>query len=452
METIEQNTFLHGKIARPLIQFAIPLMFSLILQALYGAVDLMVVGKFGTTASISAVATGGQVMQSATVIITGLTMGVTVLLGQAIGANKPKEAANIVAGQIKLLFLVSLLLTILLICFAEQAAYIMHVPQAALPETIAYIRICASGMIFITAYNAVSGIFRGMGNSHSPFLFVLIACCINILLDLLFVGVFRMATAGAALATIISQASSFLFSILYMKYTKKHKLPFCLSKQNFYEKGTIIRILSIGFPISAQDFQVNVSFLIITSIVNRLGVVASASVGISEKLFIFLALVPMSFMSALSAFVAQNVGANNITRATKAFFIASKISFFCGFLVFLMTFFCGDLLALLFTKDPEVIAATALYLKGCSFEYLMTAFIFCFLGYFNGRGRTKFALIQGIITAFLVRIPLSYIFSILPQTNLLLISIAVPASAFFELLLCVFYFIKLQKETKHIIP
>lgn len=452
MEKIETNTFLYGKIATPLIQFAIPLMLSLILQALYGAVDLMVVGKFGSTASISAVATGGQVMQSATVIITGLTMGVTVLLGQAIGAKKPQEAANIVAGQIKLLFCVALLLTILLICFAKQAAYVMHVPEEALPETITYIRICASGMIFITAYNAVSGIFRGMGNSHSPFLFVLIACCINIILDLLFVGLFHMSTAGAALATIISQASSFLFSILYMKYTKKYKLPFCLSKQNFYQKGTVKRILSIGLPIAAQDFQVNVSFLIITSIVNTLGVIASASVGISEKLFIFLALVPMSFMSALSAFVAQNVGANNLPRATKAFFIASRISFCCGFFVFLMTFFRGDFLASLFTKDPQVISATALYLKGCSFEYLMTAFIFCFLGYFNGRGRTKFALVQGVLTAFCVRIPLSYIFSILPETNLLLISFAVPISAFFELLLCIGYFIKLQKETPHTTP
>lgn len=286
MEKIETNAFLYGKIATPLIQFAIPLMLSLILQALYGAVDLMVVGKFGTTASISAVATGGQVMQSATVIITGLTMGVTVLLGQAIGANKPQEAANIVAGQIKLLFCVALLLTIVLICFAEQAAYVMHVPEEALPETITYIRICASGMIFITAYNAVSGIFRGMGNSHSPFLFVLIACCINIILDLLFVGLFHMSTAGAALATIISQASSFLFSILYMKYTKKYKLPFCLSKQNFYQKGTVKRILSIGLPIAAQDFQVNVSFLIIKAL-SMLWVSLHLQVLVSPKNYLY---------------------------------------------------------------------------------------------------------------------------------------------------------------------
>ena len=432
---MENNTFLEGKIAAPLIRFAIPLMMSLVLQALYGGVDLMVVGKFGTTASISAVATGGQVMQAATVIITGLTMGVTVLLGQAIGAKKPEEAAHIVAGQIKLFTCIALMITVVLVCFAKQASLLMHVPEEALPETITYIRICASGMIFITAYNSVSGIFRGMGNSRSPFLFVLIACTINIILDLVFVGLLHMSTAGAALATVIAQASSFFFSIIYMKYTKKHRLPFRLKLSDFKQKGAVRRIISLGLPIAAQDFQVTVSFLIITSILNSLGVVASASVGIAEKLFVFLALVPMSFMSALSAFVAQNVGANNISRATKAFFVAVRISFCCGF-----------------TNDPEVIASTQLYLKSCSFEYLLTAINFCMLGYFNGRGRTKFVLLQGVLTVFLVRIPLSYFLSRLPGTNLLIIGIAVPMSALFELLLCIGFFIKLQKEKKVVMP
>lgn len=441
---MEKNSFLEGNILPVLIKFAIPLMLSLILQALYGAVDLMVVGKFGTTASISAVSTGGQVMQSATVIVTGLTMGVTVLLGQAIGAGKQKDAAAYVAGQIKLLLVVALILTGLLMLFAEQAARLVHVPQEALPEAVSYIRICASGMIFITAYNAVSGIFRGIGDSRSPFLFVFTACLINIVLDLIFVGLFHLSAAGAALATILAQGCSFLFSLLYMA-KKRERLPFRLTKDSFREKGSVKRILSMGLPIAAQDFQVNVSFLIITAIINSLGLVESASVGIAEKLFIFLALVPMSFMSALSAFVAQNVGAGKPQRAAKAFFSAVRISFSCGFLVFLLTFFQGDFLASIFTSDPQVIASTQLYLKSCSFEYLLTAINFCLLGYFNGHGKTKFVLIQGILTVFLVRIPLSYFLRMLPDTNLLIIGIAVPLSALFELLVCAWYFRRLQK-------
>lgn len=441
---MEKNSFLEGNILPVLIKFAIPLMLSLILQALYGAVDLMVVGKFGTTASISAVSTGGQVMQSATVIVTGLTMGVTVLLGQAIGAGKQKDAAAFVAGQIKLLLVVALILTGLLVLFAEQAARLVHVPQEALPEAVSYIRICASGMIFITAYNAVSGIFRGIGDSRSPFLFVFTACLINIVLDLIFVGLFHLSAAGAALATILAQGCSFLFSLLYMA-KKRERLPFRLTKESFREKGSVKRILSMGMPIAAQDFQVNVSFLIITAIINSLGLVESASVGIAEKLFIFLALVPMSFMSALSAFVAQNVGAGKPQRAAKAFFSAVRISFSCGFLVFLLTFFQGDFLASIFTSDLQVIASTQLYLKSCSFEYLLTAINFCLLGYFNGHGKTKFVLIQGILTVFLVRIPLSYFLRMLPDTNLLIIGIAVPLSALFELLVCAWYFRRLQK-------
>ncbi len=441
---MEKNSFLEGNILPVLIKFAIPLMLSLILQALYGAVDLMVVGKFGTTASISAVSTGGQVMQSATVIVTGLTMGVTVLLGQAIGADKQKDAAAYVAGQIKLLLVVALIQTGLLMLFAEQAARLVHVPQEALPEAVSYIRICASGMIFITAYNAVSGIFRGIGDSRSPFLFVFTACLINIVLDLIFVGLFHLSAAGAALATILAQGCSFLFSLLYMA-KKRERLPFRLTKESFREKGSVKRILSMGLPIAAQDFQVNVSFLIITAIINSLGLVESASVGIAEKLFIFLALVPMSFMSALSAFVAQNVGAGKPQRAAKAFFSAVRISFSCGFLVFLLTFFQGDFLASIFTSDPQVITSTQLYLKSCSFEYLLTAINFCLLGYFNGHGKTKFVLIQGILTVFLVRIPLSYFLRMLPDTNLLIIGIAVPLSALFELLVCAWYFRRLQK-------
>ncbi|MBM6828564.1 MATE family efflux transporter [Anaerotignum lactatifermentans] len=443
---MEENSFLEGKILPSLIKFAIPLMLSLVLQALYSGVDLMVVGKFGSTASISAVSTGGQVMQSATVIITGLTMGVTVLLGQAIGAGKQEETAAIVAGQIRLLIVVSLFLTGLLVYFAEDAARLVHVPEKALPEAVSYIRICASGMIFITAYNAVSGIFRGMGDSRSPFLFVLIACIINIILDLIFVGIFHLSAAGAAMATVSAQGCSFLFALLYMTAIKD-RLPFRMTKDSFRQKGSIRRILAMGVPIAAQDFQVNISFLIITAIINTLGLVESASVGIAEKLFIFLALVPMSFMSALSAFVAQNVGAGKTERATKAFFAAVRISFSCGFLVFLLTFLQGDLLASIFTSDPQVIASTQLYLKSCSFEYLFTAVNFCLLGYFNGRGKTRFVLIQGILTVFAVRIPLSYCLRMMPGTSLMLIGVAVPLSALFELLVCAWYFRRLQKNT-----
>ncbi len=320
-------------------------------------------------------------------------------------------------------------------------------PKKLLTETVRYIRICSAGIFFITAYNGISGIFRGLGNSRSPFLFVLIACFINVALDLLFVGGFHLDAAGAALATVIAQAGSVFFSLWYMK---KNPLPFSVKEQWHAAKGTVRRILKVGSPIALQDFLTNMSFLIITSIVNTLGVIASAGVGISEKLFVFLSIVPMAFMSALSAFVAQNMGAGNKKRADRSLFLAQGISVGFGAVMFLLTFFAGWQVASLFSNDPLVLAAAEEYLRGCSWEYLIIAFTFCFLGYFNGREHTLFVMAQGLFSAFLVRIPLSYFFSIQPNASMYLISLAVPISALVNVTLCTGYFLLLRRKDKRV--
>ena len=444
-ENHTRNNFLSGPILPPLIRFALPLMLSLLLQAFYGGVDLAVVGQFAPTASVSAVATGSQVMQSITVLISGLTMGVTVLLGKAIGAKDSQTAGQVVAGQIKLFSFAAIFLTLSMIVFAPMAARLMNVPEAALPETIRYIRICSAGIIFITAYNGISGIFRGLGNSRSPFLFVLIACLVNVALDLLFVAVFHMAASGAALATIIAQAVSVIFSICYIR---RHPLPFSVLEQWQNSKHSIQRILKVGSPIALQDFLSNLSFLIITSIVNTLGLIASAGVGISENLFVFLSIIPMAFMSALSTFVAQNMGAGNKKRADQSLFMAQSISICFGAVMFALTFFAGGFLSSFFTNDPNVLAASTQYLYGSSLEYLMIPLTFCFLGYFNGREHTNFVMAQGLFSAFLVRIPLSYFLSRLPNTGMFLISLAVPVSAFVNLFLCAGYFLLLRRKDR----
>lgn len=444
METpSSQSSFLSGPILSPLIRFALPLMLSLLLQAFYGGVDLAVVGKFSPTASVSAVATGSQVMQSITSIITGLTMGVTVLVGKAMGSRESQQAGQVVCSQIRLFTLVAAVLTGAMLLLAPQAARLMNVPEAAMSEAVAYIRICSAGIVFITAYNGISGIFRGVGNSRSPFLFVLIACLVNVVLDVLFVGVFRLHAAGAALATIIAQATSVAFSLAYIR---RNPLPFSIPAPWRRGGRAAGEILKVGSPIALQDFLTNLSFLIITSIVNALGVIASAGVGIAEKLFIFLALVPMSFMSALSTFVAQNMGAGNPKRANRALFLAARISLCVGAVMFLLTFFCGRILASAFDNDPAVLDAAAGYLRGSSLEYLMVSVVFCFLGYFNGRERTSFVMAQGLAAAFLVRIPLSYFLSRLPDTSMFLIGLAVPASALVNLTLCLGYFLVLRRR------
>lgn len=437
------NSFLQGPILPPLARFALPLMLSLLLQALYGAVDLAVVGRFAPTASTAAVATGSQMMQAVTGLVTGLTMGVTVLVGKAVGAQDKAEAARVVAGQLRLFTLLALGLTALTMALAPAAADWMNVPEASRAQAVTYLRICGCGMIFVTAYNGISGVFRGLGNSRSPLLFVAIACAINVVLDLVFVAGLGLDAAGAALATVAAQAGSVAFSALYLR---RHPLPFTLSRASFRGWGPAGRIAALGTPIALQDFLVNLSFLMITSIVNQLGVAASAGIGITEKLFVFLSIVPMAFMSALSAFVAQNMGAAQPGRARQALILARRISVGVGAGIFLLTFFGGGLLASIFEDDPAVIAAAASYFRGSAAEYLISPAVFCMLGYFNGREHTTFVMLQGLAAAFLVRVPLSWLFSLLPGASLFTISLAVPIASFFNLAACLWYDRRLEKR------
>ena len=442
---MQENTFLKGRILPPLIKFALPLMLSQLLQALYGAVDLIVVGHYGTTADFSAVATASQLMQGITGIIIGLTTGVTVLIGQAVGSGNGKRAGEISAGMTKLLIVISLVFFAVLTLFAPQALDLLKIPLSAKDAGTVYIRICAAGVIFISAYNAISGLFRGVGNSKMPLIFILIACIVNIIGDIILVGVFKMGAAGAALATVLAQTVSVIFSVIYIL---KGGLPFKITKESFKARGAVGRILKTGVPIALQDFLTRVSFLILTAILNSLGLVASASIGISEKLFLFLSIIPISFMSALSAFVAQNIGAGNRERAYKSLKISVGISFIFGILTFVATFFFPEILASAFEKNPEVIAAAARYQRGCAAEHLFISVFFCMLGYFNGLGKTDFVMFQGIFTAFAVRIPLSYLLSRGASPDLFKIGLAVPASALVSFLLCLIYLIYLNKKEK----
>ncbi len=444
MSKKSKDTILQGRIFPPLIRFAIPLLLAILLQALYGAVDLFVVGKFGDTASVSAVSNGSQIMHTLTGFIAGLTMGVTVLIGQSVGAQDDDRAARILGGMLRLFSIIAVLLTAVMVFFAEDISVIMQVPAKAVEKTSSYIRICSLGTIFIAAFNAISGIFRGLGDSKSPLLFIGIACAINIAADYLLVGVFKMDVDGAAYATVFAQAVSVVFSLIHIR---RKKLPFAVRKEHLLSPGGIERaILAVGGPLALQDCLVSISFLIIMAIINRFGLVASASLGIAEKLFLFLAIVPMSFMSALSAFVAQNVGAQQEKRSLDAMKIAMGISFVFGLCVTALAVFKGKMLAGIFEDDPLVIAAAAEYLRSSGYEYVILSFIFCLLGYFNGIGKTGFVMVEGLISSFVFRIPLSYFLSRLPDTNLYTIGLAVPLSAISSLAMCIVYYIIVRKK------
>lgn len=434
----QNNQFTEGKIFGPLIRFAIPVLFALCLQALYGAVDLLVVGQFveetEVASAVSAVSNGSQVMHMVTMIVTSLAMGTTIMLGQAIGSGKSKEAGDIIGSSITFFFCMAILFTVVLILFADFFSGLLHVPEEAFTKTVDYIKICSAGMIFIVAYNVLGSVFRGLGDSKTPLFTVLCACILNIVGDLFFVIVLDMQAAGAALATVLAQAFSVVLCLLIIR---KRGLPFTFAKENVkFNTKLVSKIFKIGFPIALQESLVSISFLVIAAIVNGLGVVASAGVGVAEKICGFIMLVPSSFSQSLSAFVAQNIGAGKPKRARQAMVCGMAASFVAGLCLGYLAFFHGDMLAAIFSKDTEVILAAADYLKSYAIDTCLVAFLFCFIGYFNGCGRTTIVMVQGIVGAFGVRIPVSYIMSKLPNTSLFKIGLATPSSTVVQIIFC----------------
>lgn len=443
----QTQNFTEGKIFAPLIRFAGPVLLALLLQTMYGAVDLLVVGQFGTSADVSAVSTGSMVMQTVMVVITGLAMGLTVLVGRKIGEGLREDAGNIIGSGIWLFGVLAVVLSVLMVFAAPSMAKLMQAPVEALDKTISYITICSAGAIFIVAYNLVGSIFRGIGDSVMPLVTVAIACVLNIIGDLVFVALFHMGTAGAAIATVFAQAVSVALSLLLIR---RREMPFSLKAGVIRPSGKLIRqILILGIPIALQDLLVSISFLAITAIVNSLGLIASAGVGVAEKLCGFVMLVPSAYMQAMSAFVAQNMGAGKPQRAQKALLCGIASSLVVGAVMGYLSFFRGDLLAGLFAKDAAVISAAAEYLKAYAIDCLLTSFLFCFIGYFNGTGNTIFVMLQGIIGSFGVRLPVSWIVCRQAGANLFHIGLATPASSLVQIILCGVFFIITRRKQKN---
>ena len=440
-----QQKFTQGKILSQLIGFALPVLLALFLQAMYGAIDLLVVGRFGISADVSAVSTGSQIMQTVTFVMVGVSMGITVLAGQKIGEGNTKEAGRVIGSGIALFTVIAVAATVIMLAASKPLAALMRAPEEAFDLTVRYIFICSAGMIFIVAYNVLGSIFRGIGNSKIPLMTVAIACVFNIAGDLLFVAGFKMGVAGAALATVIAQALSVLLSLVIIRHIK---MPFKLTRRDIRLRKRIVkRILFLGVPIALQDLLVSISFLVILAIVNSLGLIASAGVGVAEKLCAFIMLVPSAYMQSMSAFVAQNIGAEEYGRARKALLYGILSSLIVGVVMAYVSFFHGDIMSTIFSNDREVISAAADYLKAYSLDCILTSFLFCFCGYFNGCGKTLFVMVQGIVGAFLVRIPVSYFVSRIAGVSLFYIGLATPASTVVQIILCAGFFIITSRKS-----
>lgn len=421
------NRLTEGSITKTLIRFAAPYLAANFLQALYGAVDLFVVGWFCDSAAVSAVSTGTQITQIVLSLISGLTMGGTILIAQYVGANRVDEATDTISTMLTLFGVVSLGMTVVMLLATYPLLVLMQTPAEAFPYAMDYVLIASAGTVFVVGYNAVSAILRGLGDSRHPLIFIAISCVCNIVLDLVAVGPLGMAAGGAALATIISQGLSLVIAIIYLK---RHDFIFDFKLRSFHlHKEKVKSLFNVGIPVSLQDTTVHISFMFIAAIVNSMGVVASAAVGIAGKFDAFAMLPPMAFSGAISALAAQNIGAGQPERAKKTLYVSMLLSFGCAVVFFAWAQIAPETIMLLFQFDPAVTAAGAEYLRTFSFDFLLVAFAFCFNGFFNGCGCTRYTMINGISTTLGIRVPLAFLFSILLPSSLYGIGLAAPVAS-----------------------
>lgn len=439
----EKRNFTSGPILGPLLLFSLPILLALFLQALYGAVDLLVVGKYAEAADVSAVAVGSQIMMTITSLISSFAMGMTILLGQKIGEGDRKALGGIIGSGTTAFFVVGIVCTGLIPLLSGVLARWMQAPAEAFDETRQYIAICGFGSVMIIAYNVLGSILRGMGDSKTPLMTVAIASVCNIGGDLLLVAVLHRGAAGAALATVVSQTVSVAISLFVLR---RRELPFTLAKRHFRPESKILkRIARFGAPIALQDLLVGFSFLVIMAIVNTLGLIASAGVGVAEKVCAFIMLVPAAFMQAMSAYVAQNYGAGKTDRALRGLRVAVGVSTVLGVVMFVTAFFRGDLLCGIFARDRDVIAAGADYLKAYAIDCLLTCFLFCFIGFYNGLGETRFVMLQGVGAAFLIRIPVAWLMMRL-SGRLFHIGLSIPCSTVAQIALCFWFLARLKRR------
>lgn len=443
---MEGKNLTTGSVLNNIVYFSIPYLFSYFLQILYGLADLFVVGQFCGVSTITAVSIGSQIMHMLTVIIVGLAMGTTVVIAQAIGANDKKRTTQAVGNTITLFLVFSLVMAVVLLLSVGGIVSVMSTPVEAVAETKSYLTICFLGIPFIVAYNIIASIFRGLGDSKSPMYFIMIACAVNIILDYVLIGAYRMGASGAAIATVVSQTVSVIVALIFIK---KHKSGLQVSRAELKPRKAVMgKILNIGVPVALQDGFIQIAFLVITIIANLRGLNDAAAVGIVEKIIGILFLIPSAMLSTVSAVAAQNLGAKKVDRAKKTLWEALAITVGFGMVFSIaIQFMAGDVVSI-FTSESEVIRLGDQYLRGYVWDCVLAGMHFCFSGFFCACGWSILSFIHNVAAIILARIPLAYLASVMFPDTLYPMGMATNTGSLLSLLICVGAYIWLNKQRK----
>lgn len=433
-----------GSVLKNIVFFSLPYLLSYFLQTLYGMADLFIIGQFDGVASITAVSVGSQVMHMLTVMIVGLAMGATVTIGKAVGGKQMDQASLAVGNTVTLFMGVAGTVMIVLLLLVKPIVAVMSTPTAAVSGTITYLTICFIGIPFITAYNIISSIFRGLGDSKSPMYFIIVACGANILLDYLFIGGLHMGAAGAALGTTLSQTISVIVALCVIR---KKQTGIRLQKSDFKLQGTTMgQILQIGIPVALQDGFIQIAFIVITIIANRRGLNEAAAVGIVEKIIGVVFLVPSTMLSTVSALSAQNIGAGKHDRATGTLRYALLITVGYGIVVAIVMQFVSYQVVGLFTDDTVVVRLGDQYLRSYIWDTIFAGIHFSFSGYFCAYGLSAISFIHNVLSILCVRIPGAYLASVYYPDTLYPMGLAAPGGSLLSVLICVIAFVVMKKR------
>ncbi|MBR6411603.1 MAG: MATE family efflux transporter [Alphaproteobacteria bacterium] len=422
-----------GNIFKGLLRFTIPALLGNFLTSLYGAADVFIISYFADSSALSATATGAQAVFTLMAFAIGLAIGGSILIGQYFGAKNNKDVLETMSTFLTLLFGMGITCSILMLCLAGHVTNWLKTPQEAWEGARQYILICGGGIIFTFAYEGISAILRGLGDSKNPLKFVAIACGVNVLLDLLFIGVFEWGARGAATATILSQSLSVLTAIIYLK---RKNFVFDFKPKSFkFHKEKAKMILKLSIPSSIQGIFIIMSFTIMTMAVNKFGVIASAVLGITNRIDGFLIMPAMAFGGAVSVMAAQNMGAKLRERAKQSFYAGFLMSLAFSIPAFCLMYFKPEWLMQMVSSDPKIIESGAEFMLAYSPDCLILGIVFCLNGFFNGCGRTLFTMGNNILTSLGLRIPLIFM-----AGNLFEVGLVMPIATFPQIGISLAYF------------
>ena len=439
---------IHGDLRRSMLRFSVPLVLSNLLQAVYNIVDMIIVGRFAGSAGLSAVSVGGQATMVALCIVMGVANAASVLVSQLVGARREGEIAPMLRTMELVFAAAAVALTVLAWCFTRPLLTALNTPPESYAQAVWYLRICMAGTAFVYLYNLMTGVLRGLGDSRTPLLLVVMSSVLNLLLDLLLVGALRFGAAGAAAATTFSQM---LCGVLVFPLARRRHA--CLAEREGpfrFDREKLGMLLKIGLPQSVQFTLTELSFLLIAGVVNVYGVYASAAAGAVARLGSFAVLASKAMMGAIITVTGQNIGAGKPERALRGMGVGMLYAVPISLVFYALSLLWPETMLGIFTSEAPVLAAGAPYLKALALSFVLESAMFCMMGLLTGAGHTLVTLSCALVSAFVVRYSLARLFSATLGMGFVGVGWAYPFAPAASLVICTAFILSGRWKTNRV--